>query len=309
MSIIFDDFKATSNTQEPFINQDNIIKPYNTRISYLNIGDEPWNRHTITSSIPFDVSVNENTENVYYYEFDNDSYNKKLKELFKSNCEELIIATEGNKWSKWTNPKYKDRNEKLKLIMYYNNILTFVHNKLNTSNIMDLPGDKPQKEVQIVHDLMKRYRQNITHKHYYLFDIELICYREGKLHGKHIKLYVVSNGKKINVIAIKIIGVISEDNIVLYPYMGNDTLNNIGFDIFIPEGNIIEKNKNIGDTMLAENMDLEIENIMYRKLIEDYDSEASDINNISYDKEKLDLLNNVSMSSTYDEINNACKFH
>lgn len=310
MKMIFDDFKSTNNIHEPFINQDNIIKPYNTRISYLNIGDEPWNRHSITSSIPFDISVNENAENVFYYEFDNELYNNKLKELFKSNCEELIIATEGNKWTKWTNPKLlSNREEKYKLIEYYNSILTFIHKTLNTSKLLNLPGDKPQKEIQIVHDLMKRYRQNMTNKQFYLFDIEMICYREGKLHGKHIKLYVVSNGQRVNVIAIKIIGVVSEDNIVLYPYVGNDTLNTIGFDIFIPEGKIIEQNKNIGDTIIAENMDLEIENIMYKKLIEDYDSEETDINNSVYDKEKKNLLNNFSMSSTYNEINNECQYH
>jgi len=302
---IFDDL-SSSVIQESFINQDNMIKPYNTRISYINIGDEPWNRHSITSSVPYDINVS--TENAFYYEFDNDTYNMKLKEIFKSNCEELIIATEGNKWTKWMNPKTKDMKEKSKLTTYYNIILSIIHDKLNSSKIMHLSGDNPQKEIQIVHDLMKRYRQNITNKEYYLFDIELICYREGKFHGKHIKLYVVSNGKQVNVIAMKIIGVISEDNIVLYPYVGNDTLNNIGFDIFIPEGDIIEKKKNIGDTIIAENMDLEIESIMYKKLIEDYDSESTDVNNISYDKERENLLNSLSMSSTYNE-NNECAHH
>jgi hypothetical protein len=251
--------------------------------------------------VPYDVNIS--AENVFYYEFDNDTYNKKLKEIFESSCEELIIATEGNKWTKWMNPKTKDMKEQSKLTTYYNIILSIIHKKLNSSKIMHLTGDKPQKEIQIVHDLMKRYRQNITDKEYYLFDIELICYREGKFHGKHIKLYVVSNGKRVNVIAMKIIGVISEDNIVLYPYVGSDTLNNIGFDIFIPEGDILDKKKNLGDTIIAENMDLEIENIMYKKLVEDYDSEDTDVKNITYDKERKNVLNSLSMSSTYNETN------
>ena len=302
---IFDDID-NNNVSETFINQDNVIKPSNTRIAYYNIGDEPWNRHTITSSIPYDVTVRNDANTAFYYEFDNETYNKKLKEIFKSSCEELIIATEGNKWSKWMNPKTSSSEEKHKLMQYYDLILSVINDKLNAGNIMDLPGDKPQKPVQIVHDLMKRYRQNISNKDFYLFDIEMIMYREGKLQGKHIKLYVISNGVRLNVIAMKVIGVISEDNIVLHPYVGNDMLNSIDFDIFIPEGEIQEKSKNIGNTIIAENMDMEIENIMYKKLIEDYDSEQLDINNNKYDKEKENLFTNATTSSSYSEVNHIC---
>ena len=302
---IFDDID-NNNFSESFINQDNIIKPSNTRIAYYNIGEEPWNRHTITSSIPYDVTVRNDANTAFYYEFDNETYNKKLKEIFKSSCEELIIATEGNKWSKWMNPKISSSKEKDKLMQYYDLVLSVIHDKLNTGTVMHLPGDKPQKQVQIVHDLMKRYRQNISNKDFYLFDIEMILYREGKLQGKHIKLYVISNGVRLNVIAMKVIGVISEDNIVLHPYVGNDMLNSIDFDIFIPEREIQEKSKNIGNTIIAENMDMEIENIMYKKLIEDYDSEELDISNNKYDKEKENLFTNAITSSSYSEVKHIC---
>ena len=115
--------------------------PSNTRIMYEKTGTYPWNRHIINSSIPYDVNVKKEAVNVYYYEYDNESYNEKLKEVFKNSCEELIIAVEGNKWSEWQNPKLLKNENKIKaLLKYYQGIYDFVYDKLNTSEIMDLPG-------------------------------------------------------------------------------------------------------------------------------------------------------------------------
>jgi hypothetical protein len=57
----------------------------NTRIMYNNTGTLPWNRHMINSSIPYDVNIKKEAVNVYYYEFDNETFNNKLKEIFKNN--------------------------------------------------------------------------------------------------------------------------------------------------------------------------------------------------------------------------------
>jgi len=89
--------------------------PSNTRIMYENTGTYPWNRHIINSSIPYDVNVKKEAINVYYYEYDNNTYNEKLKEVFKNSCEELIIAVEGNKWSKWQNPKLLKNENKINM--------------------------------------------------------------------------------------------------------------------------------------------------------------------------------------------------
>ena len=67
------------------INYENKMKykPYNIRLMYENTGEYPWNRHTINSSIPYDVNIKKEAVNVYYYEFDNKTYNNKLKSVFK----------------------------------------------------------------------------------------------------------------------------------------------------------------------------------------------------------------------------------
>src|SRR6056300_1835632 len=41
----------------------------NTRIMYNNTGELPWNRHIINSSIPYDINIKTEAQNVYYYEY------------------------------------------------------------------------------------------------------------------------------------------------------------------------------------------------------------------------------------------------
>lgn len=282
------------NTEEDKdLNKDKDILPYNTRIIYNNRGELPWNRHTINSSIPYDVTVKKEASNAFYFEFNNAEYESRLKEIFKNNCEELIIATEGNNWSKWINPKKlktdddNDLREIDKILKYYNNIFEIVEKKLNDTDIMDLQGDiNNPKKIQIVHDIMKRYRYNIDNNNFYIFDIEMILYRPGKLQGKHIKIVATTNGVTVNIIVIKIIGVISEDNIVLYPYTGTDTLNkkNMEYDIFTPTefGKIVSSETDY-DTILSgldKNINSEVERIMYDKLLNDYNEEDNDKENI-----------------------------
>jgi len=294
------DFINNNDTLEPFGNFDNKkedenkeiieMKPYNTRILYNNVGELPWNRHTISSSIPFDVTVKKEVSNAFYYEFNNADYELNLKKIFKNKCEELIIATDGNKWSKWIDPKSlnsdKDKLEIQKIIEYYNKIFDIVKEKLNNTDIMDLQGDvNNPKKIQIVHDIMKRYRYNLDNKSYYIFDIEMILYRVGKLQGKHIKIIATTNGITVNIIVIKIIGVISEDNIVLYPYTGTDILNknNMDFDVFTPSELSYKKSDETEyDTILSgldKNIDSSVTQIMYDKLLKDYNEEDADLSN------------------------------
>ena len=271
------------------INYENKIKykPYNIRLMYENTGEYPWNRHTINSSIPYDVNIKKEAVNVYYYEFDNKTYNNKLKNIFKSNCEELIIAVEGSEWNNWINPKtLSDSDKKNKLKQYYDKIFDFVIKRLN-SPIMDLPGEYNKQKIQIVHDIMLRYRTHKSYSSYYMFDIDMILYRSGKFQGKHIKLVAITNGININIILVKIIGVVSEDNIVIYPYTSYDKLNITDYQQFIPlkYGTVENDTKNSYENTfnISDNyMNSEIENIMYKKLLEENIPEDVDISNNNF---------------------------
>jgi hypothetical protein len=262
-------------------------KPYNIRLMYENTGEYPWNRHTINSSIPYDVNIKKEAVNVYYYEFDNNTFNSKLKEVFKSNCEELIIAVEGSEWNNWINPKtLKDNDEKSKLKLYYDKIFEFAIKRLN-SNIMNLPGEDKKQKIQIVHDIMLRYRKHKLYPSYYMFDIDMILYRAGKFQGKHIKLVAITNGTIINVILANIVGVVSEDNIVIYPYTSYDKLNITDYHQFIPlkYGTVENDTKNSSENTFNisdKYMNSEVESIMYKKLLEENIPEDVDISNNNF---------------------------
>lgn len=262
-------------------------KPYNIRLMYENTGEYPWNRHTINSSIPYDVNIKKEAVNVYYYEFNNNTFNSKLKEVFKSNCEELIIAVEGSEWNNWINPKtLKDTNEKNMLKSYYDKIFNFAIKRLN-SPIMNLPGEDKKQKIQIVHDIMLRYRKHKLYPSYYMFDIDMILYRSGKFQGKHIKLVAITNGTIINVILANIVGVVSEDNIVIYPYTSYDKLNITDYHQFIPlkYGTVENDTKNSSENTFNisdKYMNSEVESIMYKKLLEENIPEDVDISNNNF---------------------------
>lgn len=278
-------FTLYDNKTENFANyNDDEYKPSNTRILYTNTGIYPWDRHTISSSIPYDIKLKKELTNVYYYEYDNETYNTKLQELYKSKREDIIIAVEGSSWSKWLNPKNLTKKNKDNLVKYYEYIYNYFENKLN-NGIMNLEGKDKNHKIQIVHDLMKRYKTNKQDYSFFLFEIEMILYREGKLQGKHIKLIAITNYKIINIIDIRIVGVVSEDNIVLFPYVANDTIKNDTFDIFIPEERILKYTNEIQDNDLNiydTNTNKELDDILYKKIINEYNYEDDDMsNNIS----------------------------
>jgi len=278
------------NMNESTIRHNNLFKynPSNARIMYNNTGELPWNRHIINSSIPYDIDIKHEAQNVYYYEFDNKTYTEKLKKVFKNNCEEIIIAVEGNEWTNWINPKtLDDEIMKSKLVFHYNKILEIITTSLNEDGTMDLPGYDEKREIQVVHDIMLRYRTNIKNSNYLMFDIDMILYRSGKFQGKHVKLVAVSNGFTVNIIMVKVIGVISEDKIVLHPYRAYDIMNKNNFNQYVPMkyGTIDSDVKTSQENTFEVNddyMNSEIENLLYKKLLEENIPEDIDKSNNNY---------------------------
>jgi len=278
------------NMNESTIRYNNLFKykPSNARIMYNNTGELPWNRHIINSSIPYDIDIKPEAQNVYYYEFDNKTYAEKLKKLFKNNCEEIIIAVEGNEWTNWINPKtLDDEIIKSKLVFHYNKILEIITTSLNEDGIMDLPGYDEKREIQVVHDIMLRYRTNIKKSNYLMFDIDMILYRSGKFQGKHVKVVAVSNGFTVNIIMVKVIGVIAEDKIVLHPYRAYDIMNKNNFNQYVPMkyGTVDSDVKTSQENTFEVNddyMNSEIENLLYKKLLEENIPEDIDKSNNNY---------------------------
>ena len=280
--------------KDDFIDYNNEFKykPANTRILYANIGNLPWNRYTINSSIPFDIKVKDQLNKEYYYEFDNKTYNEKLNIIFKSNCEELIIATDGTKWSPWINPKTLVNKNVIKMILeYYNKIIAFVNEKLNGD---ELTLNENKIPIKIIHDILLQMRYNLDDTAYYMFDIELILHRDRKLQGKHVKIVAISNGDKVNIILSKIIGVVSEDNII-YNYNPIDERNNTDFSTFVPNKkmDINTETKNSSDNTFIisdDYLNSEVYTIMYNKLLDSENVEDIDISNNNFTPKKEELV-------------------
>ena len=298
----------SKNYVETFKNQDSDeqYKAYNTRLTYRNTGELPWERHEIYSSLPVDIKVK--YKEAYFYEYGNDEYTLKLREIFNNNCEKLIMVVEGTNWTKWQNSK--NNNKPDILLSYYNKIYNYIYDTINNSKILNLPNDdNPATKIQIVHDILKRYKQNTDNPSYYLFEIELLLYREGKLQGKHFKFIVLSNNISINVIVIKLVGVVSEDNIGMHPVLANDDYNDLNknFDIFIPQKNILNDNidKNVNgnyDVIYSNSESLsnnEIENQLYNKLVNTYNPELVDIYDNNYNPQDTNSVTNIELNKKF----------
>ena len=184
---------------------------------------------------------------------------------------------------------------KSKLVSYYNNILEFITKKLNEDGIMDLPGSDEKRDIQVVHDIMLRYRTSIENDSYIMFDVDMILYRAGKFQGKHVKMVVVSNGYTINIIMVKVIGVVSEDKIVLHPYRAYDIMNKNKFNQYVPMkyGTIdsdVKNSQNNTFEVSDDYMNKEIENILYKKLLEENIPEDIDVSNNNYIPQKGEII-------------------
>jgi hypothetical protein len=206
---------------EPPLGPTNVV-PYNSDIAYNNKGTEPWNHHSI-SSIQQDPKIL--FKKAYYYEFDNATYESSLKKALVVPCALMADAVKSSNWGKEIDPIKSTSATSPYVIDAYNACITYVYQKVNAAPSMVLPGDPTPAttKVQIVHDVLKWYKMHTVSKDMYLIDMELIMYRENKAHGKHVHATCTakqSSDKKgwvVNVVAVEVIGVLSEDQIALFP--------------------------------------------------------------------------------------------
>lgn len=223
-----------------------------------NSNQYPWERNDINSIIPIDIKMKNNKSNLY--EYGNEEYERKLKEIFDISLHNSIAVIESNEWSQWIKPN-------ILIKQYYNNIYKYIYNKINNSDLLILPG-KLNNNIMIQNDKLIRIKKNKDDYSYYMFDIEMVLYRNNKPLGKHCKFIVVSNNVEINVIFVKIIGVINESELMQSKIQAYNELNN--YDIFIPNKKIIISKNNVNSYIYEGNdklLNSEIEYNMYNKLL------------------------------------------
>jgi len=191
---------------------------YNETIQYTNSNNDASGRARIQDTVALDNEIKYRYKNAFYYEYGNREYLDKLKTIFNIS-ENGTLNTDD--WKIYDISPNTPSN----ILMAYNNCVNELKTRINTSDALTLP-DNVKIPIQIVHDVLLRY--GISKKHpsssVYSFDIEMILYRQSKYQGKHIGTRVIYDNDKniLNVLGIGIIGVVSEDNIGLFPVVANN---------------------------------------------------------------------------------------
>jgi hypothetical protein len=277
---------------------------YNARFNYSNKGVDnnlPWNHHIISSVYPHDIISSDKTK--YYFEFTNSDYEAKLKKvLYDNNINNLIKYVEGIEWSEWVYPEKFTNKEYL--LSEYNKVYDLILEKINASPELKLNDETDLYKIQIVHDIFKRYKLNKNKSDEYMFDIDILLYKESKLNGKHINILVIVDGVKIDFVFIKLVGVVHQDNIYLFPVISNESY--IGSDEsglkFTPYVSRINYSKYLSHSqkddsyysLKDDNVNNTIESILYDNIINNYDEFKDDVSNqlhMNDDKLRMNNLN------------------
>jgi hypothetical protein len=253
-----------------------------------NTNEYSWERNEINSSIPYDIKLKNKESNLY--EYGNDEYERKLNKIFNISTSKNITVIESSDWSEWINLNKIQNKSEIK--NYYDNIYKYIDNKINNSDLLKLPNND---NILIHRDELIRIKKN---KSYYMFDIEIVLYRNKKPLGKHLKFIVVSNNINITVLYAKIIGVVNEFN------MNNkiDALNdNDKYATFKPSKIIIpDMNSYIyeGSDKLVNS---QIDYAIYKKLLNSPDTSRI----IIPDADKIETIDNDEYTKNMMEVRNS----
>ena len=168
------------------------ILPSNEKQQMKNLSDNIEDRHPIYS-LPYDIDMEDKYKKAYYYEKNNKEYQDDLISLL-TNCLKGIPTFENQPWEKTINSHVKG---------FYNIAYQNILKRLNTKNI------------QIVHDILKQYKNNGDNS--YLLDIDMILYEDNKIHGKHVNFIVFTDYNNTIVKYVNVVGIVPEDRIFIHP--------------------------------------------------------------------------------------------
>jgi hypothetical protein len=245
-----------------------------------------------------------NTDNIGITNFLNDKiiqyslyktdtlYEEKIRKLLmnnKQNITDIIKYTdENNKYSDWIKTTEYNNINKLSEIsayMYYSII-----EKLSIENI------------QILYYKLNKLKYNSIQ---ILADYDIILFKTNDIYAYHINLLCVFNIRTNNIIilCIKMIGIVSEDNINQYTYLNeNDNYKHIK----MYKNNIISDVSTFDSFNSLKDQDQRVENVLYEKIIKD-----DDIKNDEDYKKNIKYTNdqNIIRKMFLNNLNNTCKIN
>tara|TARA_B110000259_G_scaffold183496_1_gene228866 strand:+ start:2535 stop:3926 length:1392 start_codon:yes stop_codon:yes gene_type:complete len=125
--------------------------------------------------------------------------------------------------------KIEYNNVSKKNIEYFDNIEKYILDILNKNKKLKITGGYQIIKTTnfiVVQKKINYILYNKKNKKEYIYDCEVVVYRESKNHGKHIRFKVLVNHNKIYLLDVKVIGIVSEDRIMLLK-ASNEYVNNL----------------------------------------------------------------------------------
>jgi hypothetical protein len=191
-------------------------------MNYSNEGPALYQRHPVQVSVLNDLKFK--YKKAYNYEMENNAYKEALVKTFAIPKK---ICIHDEEWSV-VEPVNLTTSDVIETA--YNQALEYIKGKLQTSEYFQLSDNQSVQlnPIQIVHDRLISYQ---SHKRIpsYILHIQLVLYREAKYQAKDIGMTVRVDKEKgmwrVSVMEAWINGIISEDQIALFPVVAQDPLN------------------------------------------------------------------------------------
>ena len=202
----------------------------------------PWDRRPISTSVDTDLVVK--YPKAYYAELGNSAYSAALQGLFQLSCEiqrdaEATIAT----WK--SGPVPPEGAAGTYVAEAYAAAIAHISDRVlgpTGASALALPDASDRAKVQLVYDMLAEYGVGPVDAEAVgpsgppslRLTVECVFYRFGKFHGKHVRFIVRATPQllggsdasvprwRIFVLGVSILGVISADQIGLYPVEARD---------------------------------------------------------------------------------------
>lgn len=197
-------------------------------LTEVNKGQAPWLHSSIHQSNISDPVIK--YKHAYYYEMTNQEYESALKTLFSmKSCNTLAQALEKSQWTDAMNP---GEITKSTWAGVYEQWMKEFTKAVNASIELKLSGDA--SKIQVVHDRWIAAYFHVTDPTLLRIDMEVLLYRYGKPHGKHVSMSIIAKRKEADgifastndwhftVVAIEVLGIVPEDQIAIHPVVANN---------------------------------------------------------------------------------------
>lgn len=195
----------------------NPIVADNEVVLQYNASNDVWNHHPIEDSLPLDYDIKYPT--AYYNELNNTQFLEALNKTFQPN--QLLLNGED-----WTAEIVVDKQHipPKEVQDGYKKLIPWIQDMLNVKGrpFFKLVGDETAP-FQVIHNHWNSWSKFLYMPNKFLYNIDVLLYREAKYHAKHVRFQIILQDQKlIHIASIKIIGIVLEDKFGLFPVIQSD---------------------------------------------------------------------------------------